>query len=124
MVDGAGRQDWSTDREQSHRAEAEQCQRVEVLLAPAQPPVQAGRRRAARVARQQLAQWRTGGDRLAGADGRPYRLVGGPQPVGVAHGDHRAPATRPAKSTVPGPALRITAPAVAARSTPRCPASH
>ena len=34
------------------------------------------------------------------------------------------PATRPAKSTVPGPALRTTAPAAAARSTPRWPGSH
>ncbi|NJC14167.1 hypothetical protein F4558_003993 [Micromonospora profundi] len=42
------------------------------------------------MAGQELAQRRTGGDRLAGAYRRLDRLVGGPQTAGVAHGDHRS----------------------------------
>lgn len=87
------RQRWAglIDRQQSHRAETEQCQRVQVVRAPAQSPVQARRGRATRVSGEQLAQRRAGGDLLAGTYGRSDRLVGGSQPVGVPHGDHRSP---------------------------------
>ncbi len=76
--------------QQPHRDRPEQGERVEVLLAPAQAPVQAGRCRAAGVPRRQFPQRCAGGDPGADPHRRAHRLVGGAQSLGVSHGDHRS----------------------------------
>jgi hypothetical protein len=67
--------------EEPDRPAAQQRQRVEVGLAAAQAPVQAGRPGAADVAAEQPAEDGAAGDRRALPDGDRQRLVGGPQPA-------------------------------------------
>lgn len=84
----------AVQREQSDRPKTEQRQRVQVLRPPAQPPVQAGDGRAARVAYKQGADRRSGGHPGAGGQPGSHGFVGRPQPVGVPDGDHRTPGHR------------------------------
>lgn len=66
---------------------AQQRQRIEVGLAAAQAPVQAGGPRAAGVAPEQPAEDGAAGDRHALLDGDRQRLVGGPQPARMLNRD-------------------------------------
>jgi hypothetical protein len=61
-------------------------ERVQVLLAAAEAPVQAGRGNgAAGVAGLEVTEHRPAGDHLAGGHGRVDRLVGAAQAAGMVH---------------------------------------
>jgi hypothetical protein len=69
---------------------ADQRERIEVLLAPAQAPVQARGGRAAGMAGREVAEDGAAGHRLPRGHHRVDRLVGAAQAVGVVDGDHVA----------------------------------
>jgi len=81
----------STQREKTDSTAPEQCQRVDVHRTAQQPPVQASRPWAPRVAGGKPAERLASGHDLAGSYRRGQRLVGGAQAARVADGDHPAP---------------------------------
>ncbi|SFG38850.1 hypothetical protein SAMN05421678_105338 [Actinopolymorpha cephalotaxi] len=79
----------TVEGEQARRSGTEQGQRVEVVVAAEQPPVQARSRRAVTAGRTQQAELRTRVDMGADRDLRPHRLVGRTE-ISVPDGDHTA----------------------------------
>ena len=99
---------------------AEQGHRVEVGLAAAQAPVQAGLRRAARVARRAASRWGSPARRRwpAATDGSTGSYVVRRPPAWSMLTTGR-PATIPANTTTPSPAASTARPGAPPRSTPR-----
>ena len=77
-----------------HPHRRHQCERVEVDLATAQPPVQAGRAGTPGMAGEQGGHHLAGGHRPAPGHDRVHRLVRGPQATAVRDADHAPPGHR------------------------------
>ncbi|TDQ53700.1 hypothetical protein EV190_103151 [Actinorugispora endophytica] len=88
-------------RQQPHRAPAQQGERVEVVAAPQQAPVQAGSRRAVPGPVREHAHGLAGADRVAAPHPGQHRKVGGAQRA-VHHGHHGGPRHRPGEPDHPG----------------------